>query len=144
MPRRAANHISKEKYMTTPKKPGDTGEAAVTVDTSSWEFSDGTEVEPGDRPEVVELARLLPRVALASVINSDRSGDQDRERLRGLVPVNTYFLLVLNLLDLRSQFARRYSRVARRPLNRRTIDLLTFSSDYRASDEAEPARGDQS
>jgi hypothetical protein len=102
------------------------------VNTSEWEQRGGLQIEPGTRTEVVELARLLPRVAaLAEYVNSEVCNDRDREMLRELVPMGTYFLLLLNLADLRSGRARRESRVMRR-VERRIIDLLGFFEDYKA------------
>jgi hypothetical protein len=102
------------------------------VYTSEWEQRGSFQIEPGTRTEVVELARLLPRVAaLAECVNSEAYSDRDRERLRELVPVGTYFLLLLNMADLRSGRARRESRAMRR-VERRIIDLLGFFEDYKA------------
>jgi hypothetical protein len=99
---------------------------------------------PDDRPEVVELAQLLPRVAaLTSDLTSDDYSHHDRKRLRELVQPGTYFVLLVNLADLRSEFAQRSRRAARR-LNRLTVDLRTFFADYRASNGAEPAHDNQS
>jgi hypothetical protein len=104
------------------------------IDTSEWEPGEGPLPGPHDRPQVVELAELLPRVAaLASYVNSDACGDQDRERLRDMVPAGTYFLLLLNLANLRSEFARQRRQVTLQS-GRLTVDLLTFFEEYQASD----------
>lgn len=113
------------------------------IDTSEWEPGEGPLPGPHDRPEVVELAELLPRVAaLASYVNSEACGDQDRERLRNMVPAGTYFLVLLNLASLRSEFARQRRQVTFQS-GRLTVDLLTFFEDYVGPDGAEFAQDDQ-
>jgi hypothetical protein len=76
------------------------------------------------------------------LINSDACGDQDRERLRELVPAGTYFLLLLNLANLRSEFARQRRQVTLQS-GRLTVDLLTFFEDYEGSNGKEPAQDEQ-
>jgi hypothetical protein len=116
------------------EQPGVVGVTRYTrVDTSEWVPGEGPLPGPADRPEVVELARLLPRVAgLAAYVNSDQCHDLDRERLRELVPSSTYFSLLTNLADLRSEPARRQSRAAR-GIRWRMINLRMFFEDYDSS-----------
>ena len=105
------------------------------IDTGGYGLRGGLAPAPDDHPAVVELAELLPRVAeLAVHLNTDTCSDQDRTRLRELVPVGTYFLLLHSLADLRSARARRKSRAVRWA-ERRTIDLVGFFEDYRESAE---------
>lgn len=71
--------------------------------------------QPGDKPEVVRLARLLVKVApLAELVNSDQFSETDRTRLRKLVGVGRFFdvAVILNQMTTR----RRRSAARTRPV----------------------------
>jgi hypothetical protein len=100
------------------------------IDTNGYQLRGGLAPAPDDHSVVVELAELLPRVTeLAVHLNTETCSDQDRARLRELVPAGTFLLLLQDLADLRSARARQESRAVRRA-ERRTIDLVGFFEDY--------------
>lgn len=86
-----------------------TNKTATTESTGTTKKHGGRRVRarPDDKPQVVQLARLLAKaVPLAELIDSDEFTDTDRARLRELVGVFSYFHLTTSLCQMCSQRAR--------------------------------------